>query len=81
MTRTDYDSDPEALAWARAKVQREVARCRHYHRTATDAGDATQADMWRRLANRMDRVLVNGDGTDLAAFDARLADQTKGPAQ
>jgi hypothetical protein len=68
---TDYDRDPEALAWARAKVQHEIDRCRGFHQSALAAGKSEQAESWRRYANRMERSFIGGEGCTIAAFDAR----------
>ncbi|MFI8254109.1 hypothetical protein [Streptomyces filamentosus] len=68
----DYDRDPAAIAWARAKIQDEIDRCRRFHTSATEAGQLEQADTWRRLANRMERTFMGGSGCVLAYFDERL---------
>ncbi|MFB7312948.1 hypothetical protein [Streptomyces sp. NPDC056192] len=73
MTDTSrFDRDPEALAWARAKIQHEIDRCEDFHRSATAAGKAEQGEMWRRLGNRMKRVFIGGEDCTIAAFDERL---------
>ncbi|MFE5895857.1 hypothetical protein ACFQ67_00250 [Streptomyces sp. NPDC056488] len=69
---TDYDRDPAAIAWARRKIQDEIDRCRKFHASATEAGKPEQAEMWRRLANRMERTFMGGDGCVIAYFDERL---------
>ena len=72
-----YDADPEALAWARAKIQAEIDRARRFALSAEVVNDEHQTDMWRRLANRMQRVFIGGDGCVHAAFDERLPDLVK----
>lgn len=67
-----YDRDPEALAWARAKVQDEIDRCRRFAESARAAGQDDQAEMWRRLATRMQHVFIGGDGCVHGYFDERL---------
>jgi hypothetical protein len=72
MTYSRYDTDPEALAWARTKVQDEIDRCRKFAESATAAGKPEQAEMWRRLANRMQRQFIGGEGCVMGYFDERL---------
>jgi hypothetical protein len=69
---TDYDRDPEAIAWARRKIQDEIDRCRKFHTSALEAGKPEQAEMWNRLANRMQRTFMGGSGCVHAYFDERL---------
>ncbi|MFI8301533.1 hypothetical protein ACIGCZ_37125 [Streptomyces nigra] len=77
MTYSRYDADPEALAWARAKVQDEIDRCRKFTESATAAGKPEQAEMWRRLANRMQRQFIGGEGCVMGYFDERLPSLAK----
>lgn len=67
-----YDHDPDAVAWARAKVVRLRDKYRGFERSAAAAGKADQASMWRRLANMIDMQMVGGSGCSIAAFDERL---------
>lgn len=67
-----YDRDPEALAWARTKVQDEIDRCRKFADSEKAADKPEQAEMWRRLANRMQRQFIGGDGCVMGYFDERL---------
>lgn len=69
-----FDRDPEALAWARAKIQHEIDRCDKFHASAIAAGKPEQGEMWRRLANRMRRTFIGGEGCAIAAFDERMPD-------
>jgi hypothetical protein len=70
--RSKFDRDPEALAWARTKVQDEIDRCRKFADSARAADNPEQAEMWRRLANRMQRMFIGGEGCVMGYFDARL---------
>lgn len=72
-----YDADSEALAWARAKVQAEIDRARGFAEAARAAHDPEHADLWQRIANRMQRTLIGGEGCVIAAFDERLPDLAK----
>ena len=70
--RSPYDTDPEALSWARAKVQDEIDRCQKFAESARAANKPEQAEMWRRLANRMQRTFIGGEGCVMGYFDERL---------
>ncbi|MFF1544118.1 hypothetical protein [Streptomyces sp. NPDC058291] len=70
--RSKYDYDPEALAWARTKVQDEIDRCRKFAESALTSDKPEQAEMWRRLANRMQRTFIGGEGCVMGYFDERL---------
>lgn len=82
---TDYDRDPEALAWARAKVQREIDKLRDFERQCTDRGDAEKAAQWRKMRNLLAMRFIGGTGCVIAAFDERrpafavLLDNAKEP--
>ncbi|MFF7187715.1 hypothetical protein ACFZAR_21265 [Streptomyces sp. NPDC008222] len=65
-----YDHDPDALAWARAKVRRSVDRA---ERAAQDrALSAGEREEWRRIASYVRRELLTRDDVVHAAFDERL---------
>lgn len=70
----NYDADPEALAWAREKIQRSIDQARQFEREAAEAGKENSRQ-WRLVAYFMDTRLV-GDGTGcvITAFDARRPD-------
>lgn len=67
-----YDQDPEAIAWARAKVQAEIERAEQFAADLFAAGDPA-ADRWMFLAQHMRRWLL-GDTTSpvMGRFDERL---------
>jgi hypothetical protein len=67
-----YNSDPDALAWARAKVQRQIDKLDRWHREATDQGKPEQAGQWRRISAYLRRTFIGGEGCVIAAFDHRL---------
>ena len=66
---TKYDLDPQALAWARAKIQREIDKARNWQKQKESAGE--DASTWRRYANLLDMHFIGGEGCVIAAFDAR----------
>ena len=64
-----YDDDPEALAWARAKVEREIARMQDFQRQAKERGSDPLS--WLRHENLLHRTFIGGSGCVIAAFDER----------
>ncbi|GAA3050382.1 hypothetical protein [Streptomyces glomeratus] len=71
MTSLDrYDHDPDAIAWARAKVRKSVDRAERA--AAGDTLGAEDREQWRRIAAYMRRELLNREGVVHAAFDERL---------
>lgn len=70
-TTRDFDRDPEALAWARAKVQRDIDRYRRFESAARSEGRTEQASLWRKMANLLNMDFIGGEGCSIAAFDER----------
>lgn len=68
----DYNRDPDALAWARTKIQREIDKFRDWERCDEDAGNTERAKTWRMMRNILDRQFIGGTGCVIAAFDERL---------
>ncbi|MET8953091.1 hypothetical protein ACWEO4_21385 [Streptomyces sp. NPDC004393] len=65
-----YDHDPDALAWARAKIRRSVDRA---ERAAGNGSlSAEEREEWRRIASYVRRELLTRDDVAHAAFDERL---------
>jgi hypothetical protein len=67
-----YDTDPEALAWARAGVQGLVDKMRRFERQAAEQG-TTDPAQWRKIANIVESHLIGGKGCVIATFDERRA--------
>lgn len=70
-----FDLDPEAVAWARSKVEGFVAKMRNFQQMATDVGGEqamARAEQWRKIANLVEMLLIGGQGCSIAAFDERL---------
>lgn len=65
-----YDADPDAVAWARGHVQREIDRAERFQATsqATSQGDA---EFWRKYAWLLRHTFIGGEGCVIAAFDWR----------
>ena len=65
----NYDADPDALAWARAKIQTAVDRAEAF---AQKGGP--NAQQWRKTAGIMRMWLLPTDeGCVIGPFDSRLA--------
>jgi hypothetical protein len=67
-----FDRDPEALAWARAKVQHEIDRAQKFVDQAELEGATGSAERWRHHALHLWRSFVGGEGCVHAHFDERL---------
>lgn len=67
-----FDRDPEAVAWARGKVQAEIDRLARWHEKAKTEGKAEQAEHWRRIAGFLNRKFIGGHVGVIARFDERL---------
>ncbi len=73
MTTTDlsrFDSDPDALAWARQHVQRAIDRARQFDTEAAGRDD-TPCFTWAHIARYMEQKLIGGQNCVIAAFDER----------
>lgn len=65
-----YDRDPDAIAWARTKIQHSIDKAERFSREA-DTEDARTR--WRWIAKFMHRELLgSGEGCVITAFDERL---------
>ena len=68
----DYDRDPAAIAWARAKLERTIEQIRGYQRLAIEKGDLELARMWDHRARWIQwNVLGDGTGYAITPFDPR----------
>lgn len=68
-----FDSDPEALAWARARVEKHLDRLDQNAALAT----GMSGERWKGAANAsrfLRRALVGDGGCVYGAFDERLPD-------
>lgn len=66
-----YDTDSEALAWAREKVQAFVDKMRNFERQAAEKG-TTDPAQWRKIANIVEDHFIGGRGCVIASFDERM---------
>lgn len=66
---TDFDRDPAALAWARAKVQEVVDKAEEC--AANPDLDDEARESWKQTAHFIRHELLTRDGAGRAAFDER----------
>jgi hypothetical protein len=66
-----FNSDPDALAWARQQIQHEIERLRKWQQKAADEGRTEQAAQWKKMANLLEMRFIGGTGCVIAAFDHR----------
>jgi hypothetical protein len=68
-----YDQDPEAIAWARAKVQAEMDRADEFATQAAAVADPGAAARWAFLARTLRRTFLGDTGSCvMGRFDERL---------
>lgn len=73
-----FDHDPEALAWARAKVQAEIDRADEFATQLAAATDPENADRWAFVARHLRRTLLGDtDSCVMGRFDTRLPELAK----
>jgi hypothetical protein len=71
---TDFDRDPEALAWARRKIQNEIDRADKFVADAKRVRNEQAERTWRVIGNHLRRSFIGGTGCVIAAFDERRPD-------
>jgi hypothetical protein len=67
-----FDRDPDAVAWARAKVEKVRDQFREFEGRCAQKGDYDSAAMWRKMANMLELKLIGGKTCVITAFDERL---------
>jgi hypothetical protein len=75
----DYNSDPAAIAWARAKIQRRADHYRDWEKQARAQGETERANQWRMVAQCMERDFLGSGGCVIAAFDRSPRCYTRPP--
>lgn len=73
-----FDTDPEALAWARENVQTVIAKYADFEEKAVQKGAQVSAARWRTVVFALRREFVGGEGCVIARFDERKPDFFKG---
>lgn len=66
-----YDTDPDALAWARTKVQHQLDRLAAFEQHATETGQTEKAAGLSAARRSTEQMLLGGSGCVVGAFDAR----------
>lgn len=69
-----YGSDPEALAWARSKVEIALKRVEDMAAHLASKGEDDKANGYRGAAWRVRSLLIGEGGCSVAAFDERMVD-------
>ena len=69
-----YGSDPDALAWARERVEKALGRVEDMADHLAGKGQDDKAEGYRGAAWRVRSLLVGGEGCSVGAFDERMAD-------
>jgi hypothetical protein len=66
-----YDTDPDALAWARTRVQHQLDRLAAFEEHATQSGKTDLAHGLSMARRSTAQLLLGGEGCVVGAFDAR----------
>jgi hypothetical protein len=66
-----YDTDPDALAWARIRVQHQLDRLAGFEEHATQSGKTDLAHGLSMARRSTAQLLLSGEGGVVGAFDAR----------
>jgi hypothetical protein len=66
-----FDSDPEALAWARGHVEALESRYRKFAEHVAAKGDKHNAERFTKFADRLRTELIGGRGCVITPFDER----------
>lgn len=75
-----YDTDPAALAWARARVRHQLDRLAAFEEHATQTGRTDQARGLRVARRSTEQLLLGGRGCVVGAFDERRPTMFGGPS-
>lgn len=72
-----YDTDPAAIAWARAKVQHQLDRLAKFEEQATARGRTETARGLAIARRSTEQMLLGGQGCVIGAFDERRPEWTR----
>lgn len=67
-----FDRDPEALAWAREKLTKQLDFVERMASHLADKGETEKAEGYRGAAWRVRSTLIGGEGCVVGGFDERL---------
>ena len=79
-TATDlsrFDDDPDALTWARAKIQHAIDRAAGFEAHCRETGNIRSEVNWRTVRQFMSQTLIGGRGCVIGAFDERLPEMRR----
>lgn len=68
---SSFDSDPEALAWARGHVEAVIEKYSNFQKEAEAKGSKDSATRWRTVVFALKREFIGGEGCVIARFDER----------
>lgn len=72
-----FDDDPDALAWARLKIQHAVDRATGFEAHCRETGNKSGEVNWRTVRQFMSQTLIGGRGCVIGAFDERLPEMRR----
>lgn len=72
-----FDRDPEALAWARAKVQAYIDRLADFEQQAAQQGDDASVRCFRVVQSHVRSYFLGDSGCVIGVFDERMPDYAK----
>ena len=75
--RSKYDIDPEALAWARARVQQYLDRLADFEQQAKTKGDPITQHSCGVARLLAERHFLGDGGCTIGVFDERLPEMAK----
>ena len=67
-----FDRDPEALAWAREKLTKQLKFVERMAAHLDEKGETEKAKGYRGAAWRISSMLIGGEGCVVGGFDERL---------
>jgi hypothetical protein len=67
-----FDCDPDALAWARAKIEQYVTRLADFEQQCAANGDEASVRCFRVVQQHITRHFVGDRGCVIGVFDERL---------
>ena len=68
---TDFDRDPAALAWARAKIEQYVTRLADFEQQCAAKGDEASVRCFRIVQRHISHYFLGDGGCTIGAFDER----------
>jgi hypothetical protein len=76
-----FDTDPEALAWARSRALKLAERFKSMETHCQQEGMHDKAQGWGGAIYLLEKNLIGGSGCTIAAFDERIPDLVDRPSE